>query len=374
MANSLQVVWVKKNTSVNSRQPSFKFLDVRDSQRMEMEDLIGVLLDKKRGRTKFQLADDLRQTPKQIDTVLNLIKTEGLYNLVTSTDSQSGKVVYQLSTQVTRQEEYHAGNRFSENGVIRFGAIANTRIGNSLSRLDTLDAFYRICQRKGIKTVFHCGDILEGVERKATQGEVLLHEADAQVKYFTKAFPLVEGVETYFITAPHHEGSFIDSDRLQIGAYMEAMARKNGRTDLHYLGHREVDVHVKVGGETAIVRLAHVTGNVPYADSYPMQKYIESMQGGTKPHVVLMGHTGKLETILYREVWGVQVGSFIDQTPSMRAGRRSTQVGGQIIELWKPRKEEENFHGTQFALTGEEFNFFNSEFYQQNPEYNRRPA
>jgi len=66
-----------------------------------------------------------------------------------------------------------------------------------------------------------------------------------------------------------------------------------------------------------------------YAVSYRMQKMIESIAGGRKPDMLASGHYHKAETLpSYRNVFGVDVGCFEDQTPFMASRASAAHVGG----------------------------------------------
>ena len=99
-----------------------------------------------------------------------------------------------------------------------------------------------------------------------------------------------------------------------------------------YLGYVRVD-HRTEGREW----LAPDDGQPPrrwggYAISYKGQKYVESLQGGEKPAIVLQGHYHKFNVGYPREVV-VDTGTCCDQTLFMRKKQLQAHVGGSITEL-----------------------------------------
>jgi hypothetical protein len=82
--------------------------------------------------------------------------------------------------------------------------------------------------------------------------------------------------------------------------------------------------------------LIHPGGGTSYALSYRAQKIVESLEGGTKPDLLAIGHYHKADMIpSYRNVCAIQTGTFERQTPFMARGGLSAHVGGWIGEVVK---------------------------------------
>jgi hypothetical protein len=78
----------------------------------------------------------------------------------------------------------------------------------------------------------------------------------------------------------------------------------------------------------------HPGGGSSYAISYRPQKLIESLEGGTKPNMLGIGHYHKADLMpSYRNVTGIQSGTFQSQTPFMARGGLSAHLGGWQIEV-----------------------------------------
>jgi hypothetical protein len=121
-----------------------------------------------------------------------------------------------------------------------------------------------------------------------------------------------------------------------MGSYAEDVAKRSGRDDLHYLGYMEHDVWI-ANPESAFtptrVRIQHPGGGTAYALSWQPQKIVESLSGGDKPQILLIGHYHKMGYNFIRNVHCVQPGATQAQTPFMRKKHIASHLGGCIIEF-----------------------------------------
>lgn len=236
-----------------------------------------------------------------------------------------------LDLMARRARPYEVPQRGKDN-VIRFGLIGDTHIGSLYQRTDALAAFYGACEREGVTDVLCAGDILAGWRVYKGQ-EFELHPNGRswpeQRDMFADLAPRAKGITTHFITG-NHDASFKKLIGLVIGDDLAA-----ARPDWHFVGQDVGDVILKArGGAEFHVRLVHPGGGTSYAVSYRMQKMIESIAGGRKPDMLASGHYHKAETLpSYRNVFGVDVGCFEDQTPFMASRASAAHVGGWIVEV-----------------------------------------
>ena len=240
--------------------------------------------------------------------------------------------------------------------VTPIGFIADTHIGSKYERLDALNNFYDRCVQLGVKQVFVAGNIIEGDSRFNTFSTYVRGVND-QTKNFIEKFPYRRGITTYFITGDDHEGWYIQRDNLNIGEYIELKANDSGRKDLIYIGHLERDIEFTQANGSSIVRVIHAGGGSAYAISYTSQKYVESLQGGEKPAVVVIGHFHKFDWSYPREVHCIQPASFKDQDDWMRKKRIQSIVGGCICWL----RQCDLGHFTSVKV--EFFPYFDKKFY-----------
>lgn len=235
-----------------------------------------------------------------------------------------------LDLMARRQRPYDVPVRTADN-AIRFGLIADTHIGSLYQRTDALRAFYAHCEREGIADVLHAGDVLDGW--KVYPGHLFeLHPKarswGEQRDMFADLAPRIKGITTHFITG-NHDNTFKKEIGLVPGPEIAA-----ARPDWRFVGQDVGTVTLKARGGFAFrVMLVHPDGGTAYATSYRLQRMIESISGGQKPEMVAEGHFHKALTLpSYRNVYGVESGTFCSQTPFMARKGVAAAVGGWIIE------------------------------------------
>lgn len=240
---------------------------------------------------------------------------------------------------------------------VRFGATADNHLGSKYARNDVLNALYDIWQDQGITEVYQCGNMIDG-DARFNKFDLLVHGMEAQANYFAEHWPQRPGMNTYFITGDDHEGWYVQREGVVIGEYLEMVARKYHREDLHYLGHMEHDLIFKAPKGKSTMRLIHAGGGTAYAISYKPQSIINSYQGGEKPNVLLIGHYHKADFNYWREVLNVQLGCTEDQSPFMRKLNIQAHVGGWTIEF------EIDDNGVLHDFTTRWHPFYDRKFYE----------
>jgi hypothetical protein len=81
------------------------------------------------------------------------------------------------------------------------------------------------------------------------------------------------------------------------------------------------------------MELRHPADGSAYAISYKTQKMVDSISGGKKPKILLVGHYHKAEYIFYRNIHVFQAGALEAQTSFLRGKGISVSLGYWIIEL-----------------------------------------
>ena len=117
----------------------------------------------------------------------------------------------------------------------------------------------------------------------------------------------------------------------ELEAIVKALREQKPPTQHYYDHSSDMDKN------KCILRLYHPGGGTAYAISYHSQKYVESLSGGEKPHILGIGHYHKVEQLFYRNIHVFQVGTFEAQTPFMRRKRLAAMLGGWI--LWVNKEE-----------------------------------
>lgn len=221
-----------------------------------------------------------------------------------------------------------------DNHRFRFGAVADSHLGSKYERMDALNDIYDRFAAEGITHVFHCGNWIEG-EARFNRTDVAIHGMDNQLDYLARAYPQRPGITTYAVAGDDHEGWYGQREGLDIGKHAEKTMRAAGRTDWVNLGFMEAHVLLrnKQSGKDAVMAVVHPGGGSSYAESYVVQKIIESLDGGEKPALALYGHYHKAIAGEYRNVFWMLVPSTKDQDVFMRKKRLRSVVGGAIIEV-----------------------------------------
>lgn len=209
-----------------------------------------------------------------------------------------------------------------------FGVLSCTHYGSLYSNIAGVHAFYGEAKRQGARFMLHVGDVLDGYKmHKGQEFEQSEIGWDAQATRFCTEAPDI--LPTHFITGNHDE-SLKKLAGMRPG---EELARR--RPDWKLLGSCSGRITLAAGGgKKCIVDLVHPGGGSSYALSYRPQKLVESLEGGTKPDMYLIGHYHKAEWMpAYRNVCVVQAGCFQWQTPFMRDLALAAHVGGWIIRV-----------------------------------------
>ncbi len=127
---------------------------------------------------------------------------------------------------------------------------------------------------------------------------------DEQVDYFCDNYPKSKKFKTYFITG-NHDLAFLTKTGADPGLQIA-----DKREDLVYLDQMEADVMV---APKIKLRLWH-GGRPAYARSYTQQKYIDGLEGGSKPNILAAGHLHVAFQQDYRNIQAFNVGAFERQT------------------------------------------------------------
>lgn len=206
-----------------------------------------------------------------------------------------------------------------------FGVVSDTQMGSLYEDLAFMKYAYDTFKQYNVADVYHVGDIMDGEKMyRGHEYEVYLHGFDAQIEHVIKKYPKIKGITTHMITGNHDE-SFRKISGLE--KTIKDMLEQN-REDIRVIGFREATISI---GNSRLM-LTHPSKGTAYAISYQIQKFIESLTGGEKPHILLVGHYHKAEWMpLYRNVNAFQAGCIQDQTRFMRERNIAAHKGFWII-------------------------------------------
>lgn len=222
------------------------------------------------------------------------------------------------------------------------GIISDTHIGSAMTDWDGLANFYDICEERGIKEIYHVGDLTDGFYMsrgidQEEQSEIGFH---AQWSKVVKDYPRRLGVTTYFITG-NHDASHMRNGGASIGHAVAA-----ARDDMVYLGHNQAKVWLS---EHTSMLMVHPSDGVSQQISLKLQKIIENRaKAGQHADIFVVGHYHKSCWIPnYYGVAGLLVPSFQNQTGFMMTNGLVSEVGGILLHV------REDIEGHLLALTPE---------------------
>lgn len=249
------------------------------------------------------------------DKVYKYIKRHAVKN----PDEQKDRVVVQ------NHEPTHRDSGWKGTKTLRFAIMGDTQLGSKYAQLTHLHKFYDLLEHEGITTVYHTGDITEGLKmRTGHEYELYTVSADEMRDDVIANYPKRDGITTYFITG-NHDASIYKQVGYDIGA-----AIANARKDLVYLGRDCAVINLT---PNCTLELRHPWDGTAYALSYKIQKMIEAMESDSKPNILAVGHYHKAEYLFYRNVHAFQTGCFQGQTPFTRGKGISVHIGGWIVTV-----------------------------------------
>ena len=210
------------------------------------------------------------------------------------------------------------------------GVVSDTHFGNIHQQLHLVNYFYEEAYNRGITTMLHCGDIVDGnyPNRPEQPRQQFLHSFDEQASYVVDMYPKVKDITTYYILGSHDETHY-----------------KNGGATVNEWVSRCRDDMIYLGQDTAVTNINgikfvmdHPGGGSSQSLSYKPQKRIEILESGHKPKVLLIGHYHKSYFFVYRNVRCIEVPSLCSKTQFQQKQGLSNIVGGYFLDIYSDSK------------------------------------
>lgn len=237
-------------------------------------------------------------TPKQIEEILyhnEILKTKDKKEIIT-------------------EEIWHA----------LFGAIGDTHLGSKKCNYEWLNKYYDEIEKRGVKTVLHAWDIVDGFGvYKWHTFELAKHSMDEQIEDVNKNYPKREWIDTYYILGNHDEA------RLKLAWYDISKSIDVLRNDLHSLGF--YNARIKLNGVD--IELHHWGWSNSYSVSYKPQKYLENTDPKDQPNVYLLWHFHTAMYMFYRKIHAFMVWAFQWETLLAKRFKLGNTNGGWIIDV-----------------------------------------
>ena len=286
------------------------------------------LVQKQRGagNTVVAMADEVDCSPKRVKDALIALRAAG-YDIEWVDEAES-TVSMPKAVAIDRPRHIKLGWRQHQ---LRIGVLSDTHSGSLYCDEDVLEDIYDRFVEEGVTQVLHGGDLTTGPGMRGYPGH--LHEVepecqgpDGLVKYVAEHYPYRPTIETKFRLGNHDDWEWKRTGRC-IGTLIA-----DRREDLTCLGRGQVDCFVGPDDQTRI-RLWHPSGGKAYALSYRSQKNIESMLGGTKAHLLIVGHFHVAGWFPMRNVHALLAACTEWQTPYMNDKSLVPEVGGYIVDM-----------------------------------------
>ena len=208
--------------------------------------------------------------------------------------------------------------------------VSDTHLGNIHQQLHLLNQIYQEAYNRGITTVLHCGDLVDGnyPNRPEQPRQQFLHGFDEQAGYVVDMYPKVEGITTKYILGSHDETHY-KNGQATISNWVSRC-----RDDMIYLGQDSAAITIN----GVKIFMDHPGGGSAQALSYKPQKRIEILESDFKPKILLIGHYHKSYSFVYRNVRGIEVPCLCDKTQFQQKQGLSNAVGAYFLTIYSDSK------------------------------------
>lgn len=239
-----------------------------------------------------------------------------------------------MLNQLKNPERKHNTHRLSI-ADHEFDTIFSTdyHLGHNKYRGDAMTKMHDTAIKNDISTIFNSGDTIEGMSgREGHVYELDYYGLEEQVDFAAEELqPFADnGIEILSIEATNsHTGWYNNKGNNGVNAGRILEERVKAYT---FLGWDEQTVKLDSGLK---IGLRHPGGGTAYAISYKMQKYVESISGGQKPHLINQGHFHKINYMFYRNIHAFDAGCFEGKTKVITdSGKkmiRDVVVGDKVL-------------------------------------------
>lgn len=265
------------------------------------------------------------------------LKDEELYGLVEYMNLEGYDIhIYEENGKLKLKKKniYKKERNLKENvedlEEVKLCFVSDTHFGTSTQQLTLLNKVYKEAYLRGIDTVLHLGDLVDGDyrnKRPAHPYTVFLQGFDQQCEYVIENYPSVKGLTTYFIQGSHDDTHFLNG-----GATMGKWIMKS-RNDMFYVG--QDDYIYKAGTKNNVeIEMHHPGGGSAKALSYNPQEKINRMEPDEKPRVLAIGHYHKSYYMFYRNVHALLVPCFMDKSGFMIRNSLSNIIGAYFVTMY----------------------------------------
>lgn len=297
-------------------------------QDKQVERLSKILLSDRKGISLEDLCNKLNESPKTVRSLIDIARGTGKAIEVPKDDQivLTRGVPEATTAELTRIpiepiEDYYT-----------FGSISDTHSGSTHARIECLrDAIAIAYHDFKVRRIFHSGDFSAGLSvYRGQTADLTAHTFETQLDAVDADLPKHPGLVYELIGGNH------DENHLKVSGSDIVKHLGIRRPDINTHGYYSalIDLQVPRKKNALKVELRHWRGGMSYARSYKIQKSIEQIPPGMKPHFLLGGHFHVgIALPNYRGVCGLLSYCFEDQTALLKALGLSPEIGMWIVKV-----------------------------------------
>jgi len=202
-----------------------------------------------------------------------------------------------------------------------FGLTSDWHIGNKHTNEDYILDYLDLLKERGVKDVFHGGDLFEGIRIYRSQIDNLHKDSldmNGQIDRLNKLIPEQKDLNFYLISGNHLVKHRNRRDPVK--------TISKSRKDFTHLGVYQGKVKLEDNVE---LELIHPSRNSKYPDLSYMSNYPEYMD---LPDILGIGHLHKSGYEIYKGIPVFYLGTFLEETQS-RKNKFKPDIGAWIVEL-----------------------------------------
>lgn len=275
-----------------------------------------------------RILDVAQKLEISLEEVLGMIEYYKMLGKLIKVEKIDGEQIIVKKRKTTSKKAILDTNGIQKKSVC---IISDTHLCNKKQQLTLINEVYKEAYKRGIDTILHCGDLLDGDYvriRPHHRYEIFMHGFDEQTNYVIEMYPRVEGIVTKFIQGSH------DETHVKNGGATPGLWIAKCRDDMEYLGQDNARVELN----NTVYEIDHPGGGVAKSRSYKTQGAIEEMPAKNKPNIFLQGHYHKSYYMFYRNVHGFLIPSLIDQSAFMQKMKLSNIVGAYYLDVYSNNK------------------------------------
>lgn len=288
----------------------------------------------KKERTMNEITKTFEISEIAVMTLVNKLRESGL-NVVTVKKDKNIHIINMGELNLTNREEHTI--ELDGKDSFKVLVISDTRLCSKYQQLSILNEVYLKAYNNGVRTVFHCGDISEGLysAKNKYADTVFKNDTMLQAQYIEENYPRIEGMQTLFITG-NQDDTHLKTNGISIGRLIG-----ESREDMLFLGNNQAIVNIAASK----TMLRHPTDKIPYTVSYKQQQFMNSIRSENKVDVLLNGHYLQAERLPFRDIFEFSIPSLVATTPFMTDNSLNNNVGAFILEYhFDPKGNIDKIH------------------------------